>query len=162
MNFFICYGFFHLHGNQFTHRVSDLHHTFYTFCSSGRHLYLIHQRVNTVIYLIIYNRITVITNIRICRDTLWYIIQFCIHINCRCHISMNIPDSFCKLDFKISTFYRHTGCFHTIRTGYLFHLTQNHFRMFCKILIDRNSIGITSKIHPLRHLFCHAVTLLEE
>ena len=42
------------------------------------HFHLIHQRINTVIYLIIYHRIAVISDIRICRNTLWHLIQFCL------------------------------------------------------------------------------------
>ena len=35
-----------------------------------------------------------VTDIRICRNTLWHLIQFCFHIYCRYHASLNLFHSF--------------------------------------------------------------------
>ena len=138
-------------------------HPQHTLCRDRRQVNLVHIGVFTVIDLSVHIGVTEILHVRICRKWFCVLVKFIVR------------------DFRLSDFRMDVlnGCFQLLckvcaldglDRGFPFavlctfsrDLTQHHFRMLRKILVDGVSLRRCAKVYPLCPLHCRPVTLLQE
>ena len=138
-------------------------HAQHPLCSYGRQFYLIHERIFTVVNLPIHVREAEILHTGVCRNGFFLPIQFVVGDFRLCDGGMDAADRFFQLLRKVCALDGFDRSFLLAVLGaFGGDLTQHHFRMLRKILVDGISLRRFTEIHPVSPLHRCTVTLLQE
>ena len=151
--------------NQFVDDLPQLHHTSYTAFGVVGQFDLRHDRVFSVVDLAINNRIAKILHSRVCGQRFALCFRICDVRGSNLHrsvIALDVLHRLGKLVCKAGALDGYNGQVVTILGAFQFQISQHHFRMVYKILIDIEAIFGLPQLHPCRFDVCRAVTLLQK
>ena len=148
---------------QFLCSFPQGNHPQHTLRRDRRQVNLIHVGVFTVINLSVHIGVTEILHVRVCRERFCVLVKFIVRDFRLCDFRMDILNCCFQLLGKVCALDGlDRGFLLAVLCTFSRDLTQHHFRMLRKILVDGVSLRRCAKVYPLCPLHCRPVTLLQE
>ena len=138
-------------------------HSQHTLRRDRRQVNLVHVGVFTVINLSIHVGVTEILHVRVCRERFCVLVKFIVRDFRLCDFRMDVLNCCFQLLGKVCALDGlDRGFLLAVLCTFSRDLTQHHFRMLRKILVDGVSLRRCAKVYPLCPLHCRPVTLLQK
>ena len=138
-------------------------HPQHTLCRDRRQVNLVHIGVFTVIDLSIHVGVTEILHVWVCRERFCVLVKFIVRDFRLCDFRMDVLNCCFQLLGKVCALDGlDRGFLLAVLCTFSRDLTQHHFRMLRKILVDGVSLRRCAKVYPLCPLHCRPVTLLQK
>ena len=138
-------------------------HSQHTLRRDRRQVNLVHVGVFTVINLSIHVGVTEILHVRVCRERFCVLVKFIVRDFRLCDFRMDVLNCCFQLLGKVCALDGlDRGFLLAVLCTFSRDLTQHHFRMLRKILVDGVFLRRCAKVYPLCPLHCRPVTLLQK